>query len=278
MNALFREYLREYVRGNVKTREDMERLEEDMPSIYLGWRDAPNAALGGRTPARAYDGLSPAQLIDELRFYADGGQEIPDVLMDAVLDRGADMRAALYALLEESTGWEIPRADRAQSAAVEALMHMEDASAVQWYMARIGAMRSREDEVALLCARALLPHGRAVGAPLIAAMDGTENPFARESFADIVSELRLPEAMDSLLRHFETEWDSRAFYAFCLGRMGGPRAMDALERALRDMDLGYMDYVAVRDAYERLGGCVELEREDFAEDADYTALSAGEPE
>ena len=91
----------------------------------------------------------------------------------------------------------------------------------------------------------------------------------------IVSELCLEGALESLVRHFETEWENRGFYAFCLGRMGDPRAAGVLEDALKDNDVRYLDYLAIRDAYELLGGLLELER-DFSADPDYVALS--EPE
>ncbi|MFZ5974563.1 MAG: HEAT repeat domain-containing protein [Bacillota bacterium] len=113
--------------------------------------------------------------------------------------------------------------------------------------------------------------GETVGGRLIDALNSTENPLARESYADIVSELRLEGALDSLIRHFETEWENRRFYAFCLGRMGDPRVAGILEDALQAADLRYLDYIAIRDAYELLGGLLELER-DFSGDPDYIAL------
>lgn len=243
-----------------------------MPEIYLAWLDMPNEALSGRTPRHTLDGALPKELTDEILYYIENGDSLPDLLMDAVLDRGESMEEELLGILTASEAWEAGRAHRAQLIAIEALMHRLSERAVPWYFERIEQMESREDEVAVQCAQALLLLGATIGDRLIRELNQTENPLARESYADIVSELCLEGALDSLVRHFETEWENRAFYAFCLGRMGDPRAAGVLEDALKDNDVRYLDYLAIRDAYELLGGFLELER-DFSADPDYVELS-----
>ena len=270
-DQLFRRYLKEYISEHAADEKAMQRIEDEMPEIYAAWLKEPNAALNGLAPGQAFDGHSDGELVREMLRYAGEGKDLPDLLMNAVLDRGEAMQDALVALLYESRDWETPRAILAQAAAIEALMHMLSQKAAPWYFERIEAMESCEDEVALQCAQALLLLGEAVGERLIAALENTENPLARESYADIASELRLEGALDALLLHFETEWENRGFYAFCLGRMGDARAAGALEKALRSRDLRYLDYIAIRDAYEQLGGLVEVER-DFSNDPDYQAL------
>lgn len=270
-NDLFRQYLKEYIREHATDGKDIQSLEDEMPEIYAAWLKLPNAALGGLAPAQAFHGHAPGELVREMLHYAGAGEDPPDLLMEAMIERGEAMEDELIGVLNESGKWDAAYADRAQTAAIEALTHILSRKAAPWYFERIEATESREDEVALQCARSLLLLGEAVGDRLIAALKTTENPLARESYADIASELRLEGALDALLLHFETEWENRGFYAFCLGRMGDARVAGVLEKALLSPDLRYLDYLAIRDAYEQSGGLLELER-DFSDDPDHQAL------
>ncbi|MFZ5974319.1 MAG: hypothetical protein ACOYU3_02780, partial [Bacillota bacterium] len=136
---MFREYLKEYIKEHAEDEKDVQMLEDQMPEIYLAWLNKPNAALFHRAPKHAFAGATPNELTNEILYYVEQGENLPDLLMDAVLDRGASMEDALVGLLGESGAWEAKRARRAQLIAVEALMHMMSEKAVPWYFKRIEA-------------------------------------------------------------------------------------------------------------------------------------------
>ena len=56
-----------------------------------------------------------------------------------------------------------------------------------------------------------------------------------------------------------------------LGKLGDPRAVDALKSFLTMTDLGYLDYIELRNAVEELGGDPGEERT-FYGDPDYEAM------
>ena len=70
----------------------------------------PNAALSGCTPRHALDGATPKELKVEILTYIENGDSLPDLLMDAVLDRGESMEEELVGILNASDAWEPGRA------------------------------------------------------------------------------------------------------------------------------------------------------------------------
>ena len=73
-----------------------------------------------------------------------------------------------------------------------------------------------------------------------------------------------------LLRCFQ-ESKNRALMASYLGKLGDERALPALEAALTDPELNYLDYVEIVAAVRELGGEVAETRE-FAGDPYYESL------
>jgi hypothetical protein len=63
----------------------------------------------------------------------------------------------------------------------------------------------------------------------------------------------------------------RALYASFLGKLGDPRAIDAMKPFLTLTDIGYLDYIELRNAIEELGGDPGEERT-FYGDPDYEAM------
>ena len=65
--------------------------------------------------------------------------------------------------------------------------------------------------------------------------------------------------------------DQRALYASFLGKLGDPRAIDAMKPFLNLTDLGYLDYIELRNAIEELGGDPGEDRA-FYGDPDFEAM------
>ena len=61
------------------------------------------------------------------------------------------------------------------------------------------------------------------------------------------------------------------FTPAALGKLGYADAMPYLEEALRENNIGYFDYTAIKNAVEELGGEVTIDR-DFSGDSDFESL------
>ena len=74
---------------------------------------------------------------------------------------------------------------------------------------------------------------------------------------------------------FRNRPERRALFASYLAKLGDERAIEILRPALQYVDLGYLDYIEIRNAIEALGGEVEEEREFFG-DPDYESMRSME--
>ena len=74
-----------------------------------------------------------------------------------------------------------------------------------------------------------------------------------------------------MLEMLKNRPEQRADAARLLGRYGDARAIEPLKALLDLTDIGYYEYMEVRNAVEALGGEVENERE-FYGDPDYEYL------
>ena len=66
--------------------------------------------------------------------------------------------------------------------------------------------------------------------------------------------------------------DKIAYYASLIEKFGDPRALDTLQKMIQFSDIGYVDYIELRNAIEALGGDAPAER-DFSGDPYYESLS-----
>ena len=65
--------------------------------------------------------------------------------------------------------------------------------------------------------------------------------------------------------------DKIAYYASLIEKFGDPRALDTLQKMIQFSDIGYVDYIELRNAIESLGGDPGEERT-FYGDPDYEAM------
>ena len=77
--------------------------------------------------------------------------------------------------------------------------------------------------------------------------------------------------LEYLLDKLRNRPEQRALYASFLGKLGDPRAIDALKAFLPLTDISYLDYIELRNAVEELGGDPGEERAFFG-DPDYEAM------
>ncbi|MGI6151059.1 MAG: hypothetical protein ACOYIR_03800 [Christensenellales bacterium] len=266
INALFKATILEKLRAG----EDPAQIEEDMPDLFLQWLDTPNAATGGVSPNEYFYSMDTAQLADALCDYVSAGKNPPDPLLNALED-ASDSEEPLFELLCGKRGSfsQMEQSLKAKRVAAELLNQKGSALPVQEYL-EIVKNPTQDEGLNEAAAMGLSAMGEAVQEQLLAALKGASDEAA-DCLLDLLSALPKKDkrVFDYLIGHFRAREERRAFFAGLLARYGDPKALPVLEQALPFA--GYVDYCALRDAIESLGGTVSEQR-DFSGDPDYEKL------
>ena len=265
LEHLFHHYVADHLHKAGKLDEDA--AGEMAEKLYAEWADAPCAALDGCSPRAWFARLdTPEALVETLTAYARADMEPPELLLDRFFDVGAICAAPLEALARNAGE---SAALRAQ--ALDLLNGLDEARAVR--VATDAVLAAQEsDAFCELAAEILASRVDAdVAARLLDGYDAAPD-FARtlilEALCNFPGDARVYERMLEMLKNRP---EQRADTARLLGRYGDARAIEPLKALLDLTDIGYYEYMEVRNAVEALGGEVESERE-FYGDPDYEYL------
>ena len=265
LEHLFHHYVADHLHKAGKLDEDA--AGEMAEKLYAEWADAPCAALDGCSPRAWFARLdTPEALVETLTAYARADMEPPELLLDRFFDVGAICAAPLEALARNAGE---SAALRAQ--ALDLLNGLDEARAVR--VATDAVLAAQEsDAFCELAAEILASRVDAdVAARLLDGYDAAPD-FARtlilEALCNFPGDARVYERMLEMLKNRP---EQRADAARLLGRYGDARAIEPLKALLDLTDIGYYEYMEVRNAVEALGGEVENERE-FYGDPDYEYL------
>ena len=265
LEHLFHHYVADHLHKAGKLDEDA--AGEMAEKLYAEWADAPCAALEGCSPRAWFARLdTPEALVETLTAYARADMEPPELLLDRFFDVGAICAAPLEALARNAGE---SAALRAQ--ALDLLNGLDEARAVR--VATDAVLAAQEsDAFCELAAEILASRVDAdVAARLLDGYDAAPD-FARtlilETLCNFPGDARVYERMLEMLKNRP---EQRADAARLLGRYGDARAIEPLKALLDLTDIGYYEYMEVRNAVEALGGEVENERE-FYGDPDYEYL------
>lgn len=265
LEHLFHHYVADHLHKAGKLDEDA--AGEMAEKLYAEWADAPCAALEGCSPRAWFARLdTPEALVEALTAYARADMEPPELLLDRFFDVGAICAAPLEVLARNAGE---SAALRAQ--ALDLLNGLDEARAVR--VATDAVLAAQEsDAFCELAAEILASRVDAdVAARLLDGYDAAAD-FARtlilEALCNFPGDARVYERMLEMLKNRP---EQRADAARLLGRYGDARAIEPLKALLDLTDIGYYEYMEVRNAVEALGGEVENERE-FYGDPDYEYL------
>ncbi len=270
----FQHYLRDWYEAR-RREMTVEQMELRIPQLYEEWLEAPADWLGGTAPGAYFLGREPGELVEWMLAYMAARVGIPGPLQDAVAD--GDTADLLKALVFETAALP-PGVDRdtVRMQAMGLLLEMDNGFTLDELLSLAAGRVKREDELADTAAEGLLAFGQAAVEPVLAAMDGPVSDWARISLADVLTNYPGDARITRwLMRLYREHPEHRTLFAAYLGKYGDPAALPLLEEEIRDLTLGYFDYLEVKNAIEALGGRVETERE-FAYDEDYETLSKEE--
>jgi len=259
-------YAEKWIAANRKKYKNMDQLEEQIPEVYLRWLNTPAQWLEGRTPGEWFAQFDNAEeLVALMREYQKTGISLPDPLLERVSDLGEESVAPLMQLVREYGK------DRALAiSALNLLVEIGSAEPMEMCLDII-ANADGQNELTDVSSELLTGLGDAVIEPILSRM-GNVTKTAEDAFLDVLCNFPGDERIYTYtVNAFLRRYEKRALYASYLGKLGDPRAIEALSKVLKMSDLSYLDYIEIANAIEALGGEVSEERE-FNGDPYYESL------
>ena len=263
----FRMYLQKWIKDNQKNYKNYDAMEDAMPQVYSDFLDLPMDLLGGQSPRQYFDAMSDAAaLVKYLDDYIKQRVPVPDILLEKIAQMGlASEDALMKMLLKEKS----PR--EGKMLCIDLLRRIDSVKPMQTYVTWQLDRLPDEDEMADLALEALDSMGeRAVGAMREAYE--LASPAGKEALLGLLSKYPCDDVLvGSALEMLRNGTGRTAVLADYLGRMGDPSVVDTLIAIAASDETGYLDYIELRNAIERLGGTAP-ERDWDANDPEYTAL------
>lgn len=263
--AKFRDYLHGYKKKN-KLKDD--ELDAIAPELYLKWLDSPKNWLDGKSPIAHFKAFDAAALIEQLSSYIISDVTLPGVLMNQITDSKKETYPYLLSLLKNYIG---DKYDDVKITIIRLIEEIDMPHPYDYYIEVIVDSDEKSD-FAEACVQELKNAGSDYIKSLIRAYEQSKNRYVSDCFLDVLCDVSNDARVFQVaLEKFLYSETGKAFYASCLGKIGNEKAISYLEEELRNDDIGYYDYTAIKNALEELGGEIDIER-DFSGDSDYESL------
>ena len=250
-------------RGEYRT---LDAMEADIPKVYRQFLNTPADWLDGVTPGAYFTQFEdPKDLVDWLSAYCEADVPVPELLMEQIENVGKPCEKRLVALLKDED------ADiEAKMTAVGLLRNLESTLPKMLYISW-QLDRGPDDELADNAIDSLAEMGPSAVQPMAEALPKASRD-GQAALLDVL--VRYPgneQVFRTALKLFREHREGRALYAGYLAKLGDERALPDLERAARDPETGYVEFIEIRAAIEALGGTAP--ERDFSGDPDYEILS-----
>ncbi|MGE5493769.1 MAG: hypothetical protein ACM3S4_00455 [Burkholderiales bacterium] len=261
----FSRFLTDYIKENEIDEDDLDDVAE---VLYFDWMDEPKDWLDGKSPNTYFDSFGAASLIELLGEYVFAGMAIPAPLLNRIEDIKEETHPFLLSLL---LNYEGEKSGELKTVIVQLIDEMRMSHPYDYYI-KVIAESTEASDFPEACVQELKNTGDNYKEKIISAYENAQSDYSSDCFLDILSDLPYDErTYNYVLERFLYGDRLKAFYASCLGKLGNEDALPYLEQALKDEGLKYYDYMSIRDAYEELGGELNIER-DFTGDSDYESL------
>lgn len=254
-DAHYADFAEKWVRENMKHFPSIDQMEAHLPEVYLRFLNQREDFLGGLSPSEYFARFQrPEELISLLGDYDKGRVDVPDLLLERIVDLGEASIAPLMRLAEDGGAPEPLRI-----IALNLLIEL-GADAPTGLCLRLIDARQEHDDLADVAAELLEARGHEVAPQMLERLCGASDD-ALETYLDLLCNFPGdPRIYEYAERQFLRRTDRRALYASYLAKLGDARALEPLRRALSLSDINYLDYIEIRNAIEALGGEVTLER------------------
>ena len=263
-DAKFFDYARTWMAMHPGLTED--QIEAKYNEMMLSWLNAPAQWLNGEKPGMYFNRYSdPKDLLKLLEEYNKRNYGLPEPLYSRIVAVGSSCAPGLVRI---AMNRDKPEALRATAMAL--LKDIDTAVPIDLYLDMVA--NSREPNELSEMAADVLKEGDASVVDLLMDRYDDASEYGQKLTLDICANHRgnqrvLELIVERLLRCA----GERDYYAALLEHMGDPAAIEPLKRALQLTELDYLEYLAIRNAIEGLGGEAGEERE-FNGDPNYEAL------
>ena len=263
-DAKFFEYARKWLAGHPGLTE--EQIDDSYNQMMQDWLQEPADWLDGAKPCEYFDQFQDAQqLIDLMKAYSAKNVNLPEPLYSRIVEMGEACAPLLKHVLQDAANPEALRAE-----AMGMLRDMGSRIADD-YLIDVLCGSEESGEICDMAADVLSARGAEIVPVLMDAYPDAPH-YAQTLILDICCNYPGDDRIyQRLMNRLRNEPEQRALYASYLAKLGDERALDTLRQMLDLYDLGYFDYIELRNAVEALGGDVGEERS-FYGDPDFEAL------
>ena len=258
----------EYAAGWVAMRPGLtdRQVEESYNEMMLNWLNTPAKWLGGEKPGEYFLRYSdPKDLMKLLEEYDKRDIGLPEPLYSRVVSLGETCVPALMRVVRNG--------DLSESLRATALAMLRDIGSAdaQPLYAELVCAGDEGDEIGEMAADILSEGDGSCIDALLSRYDDTEEPGQMRILSVCANFPGDDRIFNYMLDKLRNRPEQRALYASFLGKLGDPRAIEPLKSFLTLTDLGYLDYIELRNAVEELGGDPGEERA-FYGDPDFEAM------
>lgn len=246
-------------------------MAEIVPELYEKWLEGGKKWLDGKSPCEYFEQINDMQIyLSMLIEYIRQDKKPPEPLLDCIADSAETEYNALVNILKIDEADEITESELSDVKA-QIVQILSEAGAETPEALYVDMLLNMQEECELGEEIVLaLKNGADEGA-ILNAFRRSEG-YARMCFADILSEyVGSARAADAIIEEFQHSEENTAFLADCLGKLGDERAIPYLEDAMKDSELDYFVYTAIKNAVEQIKG-EEIADADFSGDELYELL------
>ena len=261
----FFEYTRTWMALHPGIKEN--QIENYYNEMMNSWLNAPATWLDGVKPIEYFNRYTEAKdLLKLLEEYVKRDIGVPEPLYARIVEVGDDCVPGLMRILGDSEKKEDLRAN-----ALSMLTEIGSTEPMNLYIDLV-ANAKEENELSELAADTLSKFTDASAADALLARYEKASSYAQSLILDVLCNFPGHDGTYELLKEkLLSCHDKIAYYASLIEKLGDPRALDTLQKVIQYSDIGYVDYIELRNAIESLGGDPGEERT-FYGDPDYEAM------
>ena len=264
----FDEKFYDYARAWVAMRPGLteRQIEDSYNEMMINWLNAPATWLNGEKPGEYFNRYSEEKdLIKLLEEYDKRSIGLPEPLYSRIVAVGDTCVAALTRIAGDPD-----KKESLRGTAIALLRDIGTDAPRQLFIDMVASCKE-PDELSNMAAEALAAGSAEVVGPLLERYDAAPE-LAQSLILEICVNFPGDERVFAhLTDKLRNRPEQRALYASYLGKLGDARAIEVMRPFLQAQDVGYLDYIELRNAIEQLGGDPGEERA-FYGDPDFEAM------
>lgn len=278
----FARYLLEWSAEHQDIAKDADAMEDMAYDLYDEWIEAPQEWLGGISPREYFEKIdSPDELLSMMIDYICEECELPELLLDRIIDLREKTYPVLYGMLAAQPDDDInaEQLDGVKAAAVGLIQEMDMPAPIELYVETLRDMEEQgeysiavqrvmtsmaemyPDERIEKIIEAALPTATSVGRLCLTELLIGINPMSEAALSEL-RELANDEGM----------MEYRADIADLMGMTFSEEFAAKLKDWMKDDAIDYMTYTRARYAYEQITG-EEIAPREFDGDPNYDMMA-----